>query len=228
MNVTNNEQIIFKYILENPIYYKYIEKKFFENNDLSSLILIAKRFYDEYKEVPSDMQMLALVKDAELDIPDDFIAQVYSVDTAMYDLSWVKRVAESWIKYKHLRKNIIDSNAIMKMTEVTVDNVDTIVQKIVDTVGLSSSVDFNFDKGLDFFDAASHYQDVSKKITSGYKYIDTITGGYDEKTLVCYVGQSNVGKCVCGESVIEVRNKKTGEIVKMPISEFYQLIKRSE
>jgi len=228
MNVTNNEQIIFKYILENPIYYKYIEKKFFENNDLSSLILIAKRFYDEYKEVPSDMQMLALVKDAELDIPDDFIAQVYSVDTAMYDLSWVKRVAESWIKYKHLRKNIIDSNAIMKMTEVTVDNVDTIVQKIVDTVGMSSSVDFNFDKGLDFFDAASHYQDVSKKITSGYKYIDTITGGYDEKTLVCYVGQSNVGKCVCGESVIEVRNKKTGEIVKMPISEFYQLIKRSE
>ena len=228
MNVTNNEQIIFKYILENPIYYKYIEKKFFENNDLSSLILIAKRFYDEYKEVPSDMQMLALVKDAELDIPDDFIAQVYSVDTAMYDLSWVKRVAESWIKYKHLRKNIIDSNAIMKMTEVTVDNVDTIVQKIVDTVGMSSSVDFNFDKGLDFFDAASHYQDVSKKITSGYKYIDTITGGYDEKTLVCYVGQSNVGKCVCGESVIEVRNKKTGEIVKMPISEFYQLIKGSE
>lgn len=227
MNVTNNEQIIFKYILENPIYYKYIEKKFFENKDLSNLILIAKRFYDEYKEIPSDMQMIALVKDAELDIPNDFIEQVYSIDTATYDLSWVKRVAECWIKYKHLYKNIIDSNAILKMTEVSVDNVDTVVQKIVDTVGMSSGVDFNFDKGLDFFDATSHYQDVSRKITSGYKYIDTITGGYDEKTLVCYVGQSNVGKCVCGESVIEVRNKRTGETMKIPISEFHKLIKGS-
>lgn len=225
MNVTNNEQIIFKYILEHPIYYKYVEKKFFTNKDLSALILLAKRFYEEYKEIPSDMQMIALVKDEELDIPDELVNVVYQIDTSVYDVSWLKRLSESWIKYKHLYKNIVDSNAIMKMTEVTMDNVDSVVRKVVDTVGMSSGVDFNFDKGLDFFDAESHYQDVSKKITSGYKYIDMITGGYDEKTLVCYVGQSNVGKCVCGDSIIEVRNKKTGETMRMPISEFHKLIR---
>ena len=171
------------------------------------------------------MQMIALVKDEELDIPDELVNVVYQIDTSVYDVSWLKRLSESWIKYKHLYKNIVDSNAIMKMTEVTMDNVDSVVRKVVDTVGMSSGVDFNFDKGLDFFDAESHYQDVSKKITSGYKYIDMITGGYDEKTLVCYVGQSNVGKCVCGDSIIEVRNKKTGETMRMPISEFHKLIR---
>ena len=228
-NVTNNEPVIFKYILDNPIYYKYIEKGFFTNKDLSALILIAKRFYDEYKEIPSERQMIALVRDNDkVDVDNDFISTVYAIDTQSYDQRWLKNASECWIKFKHLIKNLIDGTEIAKMTEVTVDNVDTVVQKIVDTVGLSSSVDFNFDKGLDFFDADSHYQDVTKKIPSGYKYIDMITGGYDEKTLVCYVGQSNIGKCVCADTLIQVRNKKSGEIVTMPIGEFHKIIGKAK
>lgn len=225
-NVTNNEQVIFKYILENPIYYRFLDKGFFKNKNLSILILIAKRFYDEYKEVPSEAQMIAIVKDNDkIDIDPTFINTVYEINTNSYDPNWLKRTTESWIKWRTTHEKLIEASEISKMMDVTVDNVDTVVQKIVDTVGLSNSVDFNFDRGLDFFDAASHYQDVTRKISSGYKYIDMITGGYDEKTLVCYVGQSNIGKCVCGDSVVELRNKKTGEVVKMPISDFYNIVK---
>jgi len=223
--VTNNEQVVFKYVLDHPIYYKYIDKSFFKNKSLSALILISKRFYDRYKEIPSERQMLALIHDSsKIDIDPEFISLVYSIDTESYDQEWLKGTTEAWIKWKHLNKQLVDSIEIAKMTDVNIDNVDEVVQKIVDTIDVSNEVNFTFDEGLDFFNADSHYQDTSKKIPSGYKYIDMITGGYDEKTLVCYIGQSNIGKCVCGDSRIRVRNKNTGEIVEMEIGDFYKMI----
>lgn len=226
--VTNNEQVVFKYVLDNPIYYKYIDKSFFKNKSLSALILIAKRFYEKYKEIASERQMIALLKDNEkLSIDDGFISAVYNIDTQSYDQTWLKHTTEAWIKWKNLNKQLAEGIEIAKTTDVNIDNVDTVVQSIVDTIGVSNEVNFNFNEGLDFFDAESHYQDSSKKILSGYKYLDTISGGYDEKTLVCYVGQSNIGKCVCGDSIIKIRNKKTGDILELPIEEFYQMVKNN-
>lgn len=227
--VTTNESVVFKYILDNPTYYQHVDKTFFSNKTLSALILIAKRFYDKYKQVPTENQMKALVHDSDkLNIDDGLIETIYAIDTDNYDSEWLQKTAEAWIKWKYLQKNLVDSIEFAKMTNVNIDNVDTVVQRIVDTVGLSNGVNFNFDEGLDFFEPSSHYQDTSKKINSGYKYIDQITGGYDEKTLVCYVGQSNIGKCVCAESEIRVRNKKTGEEMVLPIGEFFKMIENGK
>lgn len=224
--VTNNEQVVFKYVLDNPLYYKYIDKSFFKNKNLSALILIAKRFYDKYKEVPSERQMLALLHDSDkISIDDEFIITTYGIDTKSYDQEWLKRTTEAWIKWKNLNKQLVEGIEIAKTYDVNIDNVDEIVQKIVDTVDVSNEINFNFDEGLDFFNADNHYQDMSKKISSGYKYIDSVIGGYDEKTLVCYIGQSNIGKCVCHDSLITVKNRKTGETIKLPIGEFYKMIK---
>lgn len=227
--VTNNEQVVFKYVLDNPIYYKFVEKSFFTNKSLSALILIAKRFYDKYKEVPSESQMLALLHDNDkIDIEDGFISAVYSIDTESYDQQWLKHTTECWIKWKTLNKQLYEGITIAKTSEVNIDNVDVVVQKIVDTIDASNEVNFNFNEGLDFFDPTSHYQDNSKKIPSGYKYIDTLLGGYDEKTLVCYVGQSNIGKCVSGDSKIKLHNKKTNEFIEMQINDFFEMIKTQE
>ena len=38
------------------------------------------------------------------------------------------------------------------------------------------------------------------------------------------VGEPGVGKCVTGDSEIEIRNKKTGKIERITISEFIKLI----
>lgn len=226
-NVTNNEQVVFKYILDHPIYYKFVDKSFFTNKNLSTLIFIAKRFYEKYKETPTEAQMLALCHDDEkVEIEDGFINTVYAIDTQTYDQHWLQHTSECWIKWKTMTKRLYEGINIAKTSEVNVDNVDTVVQQIVDTVGASNEVNFNFAEGLDFFDAGSHYQDTSKKIKSGYKYIDSVSGGYDEKTLVCYVGQSNIGKCVCGDSVITVKNRKTGEVLETTIDEFFEMINK--
>lgn len=228
-NITKNEAVVFKYILDNSIYYKHIDKSFFNDKTLSALILIARRFYDKYKEIPTEEQMLALLHDNDkIEIEDEVVKRVYAIDTTSYDQEWLRKTTETWIKWKYLQKQLVESVELAKLTQVTVDNVDTVVQKIVDTVGLSNTINFNFNEGLDFFNALSHYQDSSKKIHSGYKYIDSITGGYDEKTLVCYVGQSNIGKCVCGDSRITVRNKNTGEVLEVSIEDFFNLCKQCQ
>lgn len=225
--VTNNEQVVFKYVLDNPVYYPFVDKSFFKNKYLSALIFISKRFYDKYKEVPSERQMLALLHDSDkFSIDDSFISTVYSIDTKSYDQEWLKRTTEAWIKWKTLNKQLVEGIEIAKTYEVNIDNVDEVVQKIVNTVDTSNEVNFTYDEGLNFFDAENHYQDPAKKITSGYKYIDSIIGGYDEKTLVCYVGQSNIGKCVCGDSMITVKNRNTGETMTVSIGDFYKMMKQ--
>lgn len=225
--VTNNEQVVFKYVLDNPIYYKFVDKSFFKNKNLSALIFIAKRFYDKYKEIVSERQMLALLHDNEkVTIDDDFIKTVYSIDTKSYDQNWLKNTAEAWIKWKNVNKQLSEGIEIAKTYDVNVDNVDTVVQKIVDTVDTSNEVNFNFDEGLDFFNGESHYQDSLKKVLSGYKYIDLLTGGYSEKMLICYVGQPNIGKCVCADSLIKIKNKKTNEVLEISIGDFYEMVNK--
>ena len=225
-HVTNNEEVVFKYVLDHPEYYKHIDKGFFNDKSLSALILVAKKFYDRYQEVPSENQMIALFRDnSKIEMEPDFICAVYSIDTSSYDQKWLRRTTEAWIKWKVFNSKLVSGIEVAKITDVNIDNVDETVQKIVDIIGESNEVNFNFNEGLDFFDADSHYQDSSKKILSGYRYIDTLTGGYDEKTLVCYIGQSNIGKCVCGDSEITVRNRRTGEIMNMKIGEFFEMCK---
>lgn len=220
----NNENIIFRFVFENPIYYNYVDKSFFNNKNLNIIIGISKKFYEKYKEIPTENQMLALFHNNDkLNVSDDIIKALYSIDTTSYDTEWLRNTTEAWIKWKHLNKQLVKGIEIAKTSDVNVDNVDDVVRSIVSTIDTSNEVNFNFNEGLDFFDATSHYQDTTNKISSGYQYIDTISGGYDEQTLVCYIGQSNIGKCVCGETIITIRNKKTNVILELPIEELYKL-----
>lgn len=45
----------------------------------------------------------------------------------------------------------------------------------------------------------------------------------DNRFTICLSARQS-GKCVIGESLITVRNKKTGEIMTLPIEEFHQML----
>lgn len=228
MSSAKNEEIIFKYVLDNPTYYKYIDRSFFTNKDLGELITVAKEFYDSYKSVPTEAQMLANVNAKELDIGKELIHTVYGIQIVNYDTEWIKGTVESWIKWCAVKMNIVDACVYAKQSKVDANNVDYVVQHIIDIVNKTNEVNFNFSEGLDFFDAASHRQYSGEKIRTGYNYIDTVTnGGYDPKTLISYVGPSNIGKCVCPETVINIKNRHTGETRRITIGEFYKMVKEN-
>ena len=49
-------------------------------------------------------------------------------------------------------------------------------------------------------------------------------GGIQRGTNVMAVGAPGIGKCVRGNTLIKVRNKKTGELMELTIKEFHEMI----
>lgn len=225
-SASNNENLLFRYILDNPLYYRYMDKSFFKNKDLNELMMLVRKFYEKYSETPSAAQVSAIVKEKEIDLDESFIKTVYGIELVNYDKKWIRETTEAWIMWKNLQKNLVSAFEIAKLSEVNAGNVMSVVQEIVSTIEVTKSVNFDFDSGLDFFDPAAHRQNTENRIPSGYNHVDRVTaGGYDPKTLVAYVGASNIGKCVCGDSVINIRNSGTGVCMSVTIGEFYAMLK---
>jgi predicted ATP-dependent serine protease len=138
----------------------------------------------------------------------------------------LKQISESWIKWRNFDKQLIRLLEYVKMQNVTPDTVDTIISKSIDMLAEKGSVSFDSDLGLDFFSVDSHKQKTHKKLSSSFNFVDRITGGgYDSKTLIAYVGEQGIGKCFSGSTKIKIRNKKTGEIIEIPIENFIYKIK---
>lgn len=224
-NISNNEQILFKYVLEKPEYYKYIKRGFFKSKDLDTLMELVSKFYEQYKAIPTSAQLSALVTEDDIDIPRDVVTTIYSINTNEFDGEWMERTVQAWVRWRQLQTDLLKSVEISKLADVNFENVESVITDITSRMATVNSITFDSNLGLDFFDASSHDQLATEKIKSGYSYVDQcLDGGYDKKALIFYMGQSNIGKCVCGESVVRVRNKRTGEIRDMEIKDFYKLV----
>ena len=111
-----------------------------------------------------------------------------------------------------------------KTTEVSLSNVNDVVNKATSMVADTQLVNFDKDMGFDFFNPESHKSVKSNKIPFTWEYWNKISkGGLDHKTLHCYIGGNNVGKCCEYSTIIKVRNKRTGEIKEISIGDFFNM-----
>jgi hypothetical protein len=69
----------------------------------------------------------------------------------------------------------------------------------------------NLDKGLMNFDLFPYQEEVIKTV--------------DSNRFVIALLSRQMGKCLCINTNITVRNKKTGEVLEIPIGEFYEMQK---
>ena len=64
-------------------------------------------------------------------------------------------------------------------------------------ISTDGSLNFDTDVGLDFFNPEHHIQRKTKKLETGWSFIDNVSGGgYDPKSLIVYAGEQNVGKSI--------------------------------
>ena len=64
-------------------------------------------------------------------------------------------------------------------------------------ISTEGSLNFDTDVGLDFFNPEDHIQRTSKKIETGWTFVDNVSGGgYDTKSLIVYAGEQNIGKSI--------------------------------
>jgi len=218
-----HEKLIFAFLLKKPEYLTAIGKGFFQNVDLDKIAMIAQSFYKKYGESPSCEQMRALVKDVKDDnIDSEIVNAIYDVDIREYDNDWLRSTTEAFIRWKTLAKKLVQAVEYTKLTEVSIENVEDVVNTAVNIVGDANTIEFDKDLGLDFFDSTSHRSVVEDKMPYTWEYFNKIShGGLDPKTLNVYLGQTNVGKSIvlCNDAASFVRNGKNVVYITLEMSE---------
>tara|TARA_B100000902_G_scaffold50707_1_gene57445 strand:+ start:959 stop:2245 length:1287 start_codon:yes stop_codon:yes gene_type:complete len=193
----DHEKIFFNYFLTKPHYLKGTGKGFFANRDLDQIAKLSKDFYLKFGESPSKQQMSALVKDDPNEISQDIVKSIYDININEYDQDWLKRTGEAWVKWKHFDKQLVRTIEYVKTQDVSPENVEDVVQRAIGMISTDGSINFDTDTGLDFFNPEAHVQRTSKKIETGWSFVDRVSGGgYDTKSLIIYAGEQNIGKSI--------------------------------
>jgi len=196
----NYEKVFFNYSLVNPKYLTITREGFYSNRELDALAYLAKKFYDKFRETPSKEQMKLLVQNSNKSkdiVTDSLVDLIYESNIADYDMEWLQRTAESWIKWRAFDNSLLDGIEFIKSSKVNTDNVDSIINKFKELITDRNRINFDKDLGLDFFNPEHHFQNPEDKIASGKNFVDAVTsGGYDKCSLVVYAGEQNIGKSI--------------------------------
>lgn len=230
MTATHLEKIFFHNILGSKDYIHLADPRFFENEIIRECFKVSLEFYNKYTQAPSRQQLEELVKIKGLEekITNDKLDIIYNVDLTKYDDDWLNENIEAWIEYKNLDASVFDLINYMQTTPATPENIKNIVNTAKSIILERNNLEFNFDRGLDFFNPDSHEQPISDTFTTGYPYLDLVTGGgFSIKTMWVVLGQAKVGKCHTFETEISIRNKSTGEIRRVKVGDFHEETKKN-
>ena len=207
----DQEKIIFAHALKKPQYLMHMGGDFFTNPELQYLANNAKLFFQEYKESPTCEQMKSIIKGDKKELSPEIVDSLYDIEISAYESEWLSNITEGWIRFRTLNHNMFAAATLMKTTDISLENVNEIVEKAASMVGDTNLLNFDRDLGDDFWDVESHRNLKAEKVPSSWEYWNKVShGGLDRKTLTCYIGDTNVGKSIilCNEAANYVRMGK--------------------
>lgn len=195
------EKIFFRLSLEKIKYLQAIKSGFYTSEEIDALSFLANKFFSKFNETPSKEQLILLVQNhpkSKERVTDNILDIIFEVDLDQYDEEWLTTTAESWIKWRTFNTSFTDTIEFIKTTQVTPENVESIVAKVKGIINDRNNLTFNSDLGLDFFEVDSHDQKETEKVTTGYNFLDgMLNGGYDKGgNLIVYAGEQNIGKSI--------------------------------
>lgn len=201
------EKIFFHEIIRNEEYLNTSTVRFFDDEVIRRVFPLVKEFTQKYHETPTRAQVEEIVKMQGSDVTPGQIESLWKVDMQQYDEAWLRDNTETFIEYKNLDLSIEDVITYMRTTSVNAENIKETVNKIKEMIQERNSIDFSFNDGSDFYTPESHKAPAMSTFSSGFKFIDTISGGgFAAKTLSVFVGQAKIGKSlwlanIAGEAV---------------------------
>ena len=195
------EKIFFRLSLVKTKYLKSIKSGFYTSQEIDILSQLSNKFFERFNETPKQEQLNMLIQRSEKakeKITPEILTLIFEVDLDQYDDEWLTSTAEAWIKWRTFDTSLIDTIEFIKTTQVTPENVDSIVTKVKGLINDRNNLSFNSDLGLDFFEVDSHDQKDTEKISTGYNFLDRMLGGgYDRGgNLIVYAGEQNIGKSI--------------------------------
>lgn len=212
-NIELLERIIFNFVLTEddndtvikPKNYDSLDKReiipmikanYFNDDTLQRLYRESKKFFLEYKKVPTKNELRELANLANLDLPEDKFNKVFAVDLTSYNYDFLFKYTKAFIFYKNLNESVIDVLSYLKTTDINPENVELITNEVRSKFNDKLNVSFtNAESGLDFFNPIDHVQLSKIGNPTGFKFFDkTLGGGWNPKTLVVFQGRPKVGK----------------------------------
>ena len=196
---TYQESVFFHYILANQTFLNTTKAEFFSNQTLRDLFDIAKDHTINYKAPPSKEQMEELIRIKGLGekYNEDITTALYNTKEQLkeYDPDWLEKNVGPWIRVRNLDNVMRKSIAFMKTNKVTAENASGIVEKVRHMMSTETAIDFSFDLGSDFFDAATHKQERLARTKTGYSFIDLcLNGGWWKGSLIVFLSGPKTGK----------------------------------
>jgi len=226
------EKIFFNWILENPSQFDKVDPYYFTNDDIQFIYTVVRDEFlrDKNHQVPTHQQILQMVKlnDTDDRITMDIIKMLLKTDMSKYEDAWLKPKFTAWKISNQVKNNLMKSiDYVRSIEDLNYDNVTDVLGKMKQMFNEIQYLDESDDFGLDFDDVESHIIDeIDKKIPTGWPTMDSILGGgWDHASLSLIMGETNIGKCATGLTLIRIRNKITGEIEEITYDSFYRKVK---
>jgi archaellum biogenesis ATPase FlaH len=197
MELSHSENILLRYIIENPVYLETCLPSYFTNDSLSEIMIVFSDFWVKYHEIPKCEQIIESFKiQGKTDnVSSDEIRSLFNIDLKKYEDVWLKETTEFFIEYKTLTKSAVDGLKYIQSSPVDSENIRGVIDNFKRIILERNNIDFNFDEGLDFFNPDSHKQLSHRTFSSGFPFIDTVLGGgFSAKALYVFMGMPKVGK----------------------------------
>ena len=193
------------------------------------------KFYTNNQEDISPMQVIHAIQQGEKYLEHEDIKEIKAIFKQIFMLDdngdainnvneeYLLDETEKFAQESALELALIDSvNIIQKKPEDKL-----LIRGLLDD---ALSVQLNKDVGLNYFENPlerfKFYQVREDKVPFGLDGLNKLTfNGFAKKTLNVFMAGTGIGKCCSKNSMISVRNRKTGEIKTITIGEFYGNLK---
>mgnify|MGYP003990895101 CR=1 FL=1 len=145
------EKIFFRLSLEKVKYLQAIKSGFYTSEEIDALSFLANKFYGKFNETPSKEQLVLLVQNhpkSKERVSENILNMIFETDLDQYDEEWLTSTAESWIKWRTFNPSFTDTIEFIKTTQVTPENVESIVAKVKGIINDRNNLTFNSDLGL--------------------------------------------------------------------------------
>ncbi len=197
-NINYLEKIFFFYIIKNKELISATEPIYFDNEKISIIFKVVKAFTQKYDTIPSSAQVKQISKLKGLDVTDDDVELLYSVNLDEYDPEWLIEHTNAFILVKNLNVSMVDVLTYLKTTTIGTSNIHEVIDHVRNFISkkINNNLVISNDDGLDFNKIEDHYQlTKTNKFKTGYSFFDKcLGGGFEKKTLIVAQGRIKIGK----------------------------------
>ena len=228
------QDIVLNQLLHNPEYKEkvisYLKPEYFQSKIEKNIFMEYLVYVSKYVRSPSVKELYILLERKDIFNESEFKhLQQYIIEhlnkKESVEYNWLIDETEKWIQDTEIYLAINQSLELIEGQSSGRNEIPEILKKAL-SVSLNQTIGIEYLNDQDVLDIYNYYNTTEEKVPFDLTAFNNISGGgVPRKTLNNVLGATNSGKCGRGDMKINIKNKKTGEVMEIRIEDFYNMIK---